>query len=189
MMCLVGCLHQFPTHQKRFTVAEQTTWSKREEKSFKTQKLLRVKKKFDCTTEEIYFLFQSFILLSKVLYFHFTLVLGQFLYLLGRSTSDVANVTDKRIISSLIRESGNNCSLQMHIHYQVKYTNEKQSYKESTLKHEKWLSFLILYYEKISTHKGILIINMLCTIHCFIFTFLKLFSLYLKGGFFLPLHI
>jgi hypothetical protein len=32
--------------------------------------------------------------------------------------SDVANFTDKRLISSLIRESGNNCTVEIKLMYQ-----------------------------------------------------------------------
>ena len=43
--------------------------------------------------------------------------LGSFLYLLGQPRSDVANFTDKRLISELIRETGNNCSVSLTMNY------------------------------------------------------------------------
>jgi len=46
-----------------------------------------------------------------------------FLYLLGKPMSDVANFTDKRLISSLIRESGNNCTVEIKLMYQVSNFN------------------------------------------------------------------
>ena len=48
---------------------------------------------------------------------HERLIPGHFLYLLGKSVSDVANFTDKRLISSLIHESGNNCSVEIKLFY------------------------------------------------------------------------
>lgn len=44
--------------------------------------------------------------------------LGSFLYLLGQPRSDVANFTDKRVISELIRETGNNCTVTVTMRYQ-----------------------------------------------------------------------
>ena len=40
------------------------------------------------------------------------------MYLLGNPRSDVANFTDKRVISELIRETGNNCSVTLTAKYQ-----------------------------------------------------------------------
>jgi len=42
---------------------------------------------------------------------------GSFLYLLGQPRSDVANFTDKRLISELIRETGNNCTVSLTMNY------------------------------------------------------------------------
>ena len=42
---------------------------------------------------------------------------GSFLYLLGQPRSDVANFTDKRVISELIRETGNNCTVSLTMNY------------------------------------------------------------------------
>ena len=47
-----------------------------------------------------------------------TFFLGSFLYLLGQPRSDVANFTDKRVISELIRETGNNCTVTVTMRYQ-----------------------------------------------------------------------
>ena len=44
--------------------------------------------------------------------------LGSYLYLLGHPRSDVANFTDKRVISELIRETGNNCTVTVTMKYQ-----------------------------------------------------------------------
>ena len=58
-------------------------------------------------------MFESWIML---LYFS-----GPFLYLLGRASSDWNNVTDKRLISSLIRETGNNCTVEVKVNfYEIK---------------------------------------------------------------------
>ena len=48
----------------------------------------------------------------------FFLFSGSFLYLLGQPRSDVANFTDKRVISELIRETGNNCTVTVTMRYQ-----------------------------------------------------------------------
>ena len=48
----------------------------------------------------------------------FNCISGSFLYLLGQPNSDVANFTDKRLISELIRETGNNCSVSLTLNYQ-----------------------------------------------------------------------
>ena len=39
------------------------------------------------------------------------------MYLLGQPRSDVANFTDKRLISELIRETGNNCTVSLTMNY------------------------------------------------------------------------
>ena len=43
---------------------------------------------------------------------------GQFLYLLGKPLSEDENQSDKRLVSSLIAESGNNCSLSFRVIFQ-----------------------------------------------------------------------
>ena len=45
-------------------------------------------------------------------------ITGSFLYLLGNPRSNVANFTDKRVISELIRETGNNCTVTLTMKYQ-----------------------------------------------------------------------
>lgn len=57
--------------------------------------------------------------LTKVpLFFSFLLFTGSFLYLLGKPASSNESVSDKRLISSFMRESGNNCTLELIIAYQ-----------------------------------------------------------------------
>ena len=45
-------------------------------------------------------------------------IAGSFLYLLGNPRSNVENFTDKRVISELIRETGNNCTVTLTMKYQ-----------------------------------------------------------------------
>ena len=47
----------------------------------------------------------------------FPLSLGEFLYLLGQPLSSKDAFSDKRLISSLIKESGNNCTLEFVLFY------------------------------------------------------------------------
>lgn len=49
---------------------------------------------------------------------------GSFLYLLGKPHSDQDNFSDKRLISNLIKETGNNCSLELTVFYEnIRGTN------------------------------------------------------------------